>query len=275
MRLRLDQIEDRLRRFFEGSSLLLPWGKRQHLLARRMVEAMTSSLREKDGNFSVPGDYTIFLNQENFKTWRSRTDLFDALGQAVQNAAQDAGLVIASAPSIHVEPDASIPDDEFRISAVSEVPVTGQTDIVPVISQNASAEPSDPRPADAFLIIDGSRTLPLRQVVINIGRRQDNHLVVDDPRVSRVHAQLRAVRGRYILFDLNSTGGTYVNGMRITQQQLKPGDVISLAGYAIIYGEDTPPLSGDTDHMGNTRAMDRPPSRSAKPGRAGPDSSSK
>jgi pSer/pThr/pTyr-binding forkhead associated (FHA) protein len=43
-----------------------------------------------------------------------------------------------------------------------------------------------------------------------------------------------------VLFDLNSTGGTYVNGQRIYQHALKAGDVISLSGVPVIYGEDTP-----------------------------------
>ncbi|MGD8457618.1 MAG: FHA domain-containing protein, partial [Anaerolineales bacterium] len=66
----------------------------------------------------------------------------------------------------------------------------------------------------------------------------DNHLVIDDPRVSRTHGQLRAVKGRYMLFDLKSSGGTYVNGERINQVVLHPGDVISLAGVPIVYGQD-------------------------------------
>jgi len=77
--------------------------------------------------------------------------------------------------------------------------------------------------------------------VLNIGRREDNHLVTDDPRVSRTHAQLRAVRGVYYLFDLNSTGGTFVNGEAVMRWPLKPGDVISLAGFPIIYGQDASP----------------------------------
>jgi pSer/pThr/pTyr-binding forkhead associated (FHA) protein len=75
--------------------------------------------------------------------------------------------------------------------------------------------------------------------VINIGRRPDNQLVVDDPRVSRVHSQLRAIKGRFVIFDLDSTGGTYVNSQRINQYTLYPGDVISLAGYPLVYGQDS------------------------------------
>jgi pSer/pThr/pTyr-binding forkhead associated (FHA) protein len=47
-----------------------------------------------------------------------------------------------------------------------------------------------------------------------------------------------------LIFDLNSTGGTYVNGQRTSQSVLYPGDVISLAGLPIIFGQDNPPLAG-------------------------------
>ena len=100
-------------------------------------------------------------------------------------------------------------------------------------------------PEDAFVIIDGIRVIPLNQVIVNIGRRIENTLVVDDPRVSRTHAQLRAINGRYIIFDLNSTGGTFVNGKRINQSVLYPGDVISLAGAELIYGQKNPPPRPD------------------------------
>ncbi len=93
-------------------------------------------------------------------------------------------------------------------------------------------------PENAFLIIGGEKVFPLNQPVVNIGRRLDNTLIVDDPRVSRNHAQLRAIKGQFVLFDLNSTGGTFVNGQRANQTVLYPGDVISLAGVALIFGQD-------------------------------------
>lgn len=100
-------------------------------------------------------------------------------------------------------------------------------------------------PEDAFVIVDGTKVIPLNQAVINIGRRIENTLVLDDPRVSRTHAQLRAINGRYIIFDLNSTGGTFVNGERVKQSILYPGDVISLAGADLIYGQKNPPPRPD------------------------------
>jgi pSer/pThr/pTyr-binding forkhead associated (FHA) protein len=91
-------------------------------------------------------------------------------------------------------------------------------------------------PQNAFLIVNGADVFPLKKSIITIGRMEDNDLVLKEERISRYHAQLRAVKGQYILIDLKSTGGTSVNGEKITQVALFQGDVISLAGVPIIYG---------------------------------------
>jgi pSer/pThr/pTyr-binding forkhead associated (FHA) protein len=95
-------------------------------------------------------------------------------------------------------------------------------------------------PPNAFLIGQGGKAHPLDRPLINIGRRLENQLVLDDPRVSRSHAQLRAVKGRFVLFDLNSTGGTFVNGQRISQTVLYPNDLLSFGGVLLTFCQDAP-----------------------------------
>ena len=106
-------------------------------------------------------------------------------------------------------------------------------------------EEIDRIPLNAFFVIDGVKIYPLVRAVINIGRRLENDLVIDDPRVSRNHAQLRAVEGNYVLFDLNSTGGTFVNGSRVTETIIYPNDSISLGGVILTYYQDDPPPRPD------------------------------
>ena len=116
------------------------------------------------------------------------------------------------------------------------------------LPQEPQIQPEDDTttiPEEAFLVIDGSKVYPLTRNVITIGRRLENNLVIDDPRVSRLHAQLRAINGRYVIFDLNSSGGTYLNGRKTTQAIVYPGDVISLAGVDLIYGQKNPPPRPD------------------------------
>lgn len=113
------------------------------------------------------------------------------------------------------------------------------------ISDEADLEDPVRIPEDAFVIVDGIKVIPLSQPLIRIGRRLENNLVLDDPRVSRTHAELRAINGRYVLFDLHSTGDTFVNGLKITQSVVYPGDVISLAGVNLVYGQKNPPPRPD------------------------------
>jgi pSer/pThr/pTyr-binding forkhead associated (FHA) protein len=106
-------------------------------------------------------------------------------------------------------------------------------------------EEIDTIPPNAFFLIDGLRFYPLVKTVINIGRRLENDLVIDDPRVSRNHAQLRAIEGHYVLFDLSSTAGTFVNGSRISQTIIYPNDMISLGGVKLSFHQDNPPARLD------------------------------
>jgi pSer/pThr/pTyr-binding forkhead associated (FHA) protein len=75
--------------------------------------------------------------------------------------------------------------------------------------------------------------MPISEAVITIGRSLENDIILDDARVSRHHAQLRRRYGQYVLYDLDSTGGTTVNGRPIREAALQPGDVLSLAGVKV------------------------------------------
>jgi pSer/pThr/pTyr-binding forkhead associated (FHA) protein len=115
----------------------------------------------------------------------------------------------------------------------------------PVAPEGNPADETSLIPEEAFIIMDGVKVIPLTQPIINLGRRIENTLVFEDERVSRFHAQIRAINGRYVLFDLDSTTGTFINGKRTTQSILYPGDVISLGGVNLVYGQENPPPRPD------------------------------
>jgi len=104
-------------------------------------------------------------------------------------------------------------------------------------------------PSNVFLIMEGVKAIPLDKARITIGRSHDNLLVIDDPRISRHHSEIRVIRGGFVLFDMNSSGGTYVNGRRITQGILYPGDLISLAGVNFVFTQDTRLIGRGTDQL--------------------------
>jgi len=238
MKSRLDQIEARLQAFIERSLFLLPGSQRPVRLIHQLVQVLERTIvQEANGNLTASNLFTISLHPENAAIWEANPGLLPALSRVLDEAARDAGLNLPTPPIIQLQPNPVQAIDSFTINASTRRSSLDQTGVLPIIADHEPGG-ADSRPRASFLII-GSQTIPLRLAVINVGRRSDNQLVVDDPRVSRTHAQLRAIHGKYTLFDLNSTGGTFINNVRISQQVVKPGDVISLAGFALIYGEES------------------------------------
>src|SRR5687768_17121274 len=66
-----------------------------------------------------------------------------------------------------------------------------------------------------------------------LGRSSDCQLVFADDTVSRRHAELRLVEGHWMLRDLGSSNGTWVNGRRVMEAEVAPGDDMQLGGLAI------------------------------------------
>lgn len=253
MRLRLDQIEARLQALIEKSVAIFAQGDAQHRLAHQLVDAAQQKLHTSpDGQEFAPGLFTIYLHPDSLGFWEEHTDLLEAISRNLGEVARDYGVTFTRDPHIRLEPDPQLPLEGIRVEASEHYDLPGHTAAFAALP----TAPHNNSPRNAFLIVEGNRIFPLNRPVINIGRRADNQLVMPDPRVSRSHAQIRVVRGQYVLFDLNSTGGTMVNGRRIHQCALKPGDVISLSGVPLIYGEETP--DDDTYEVGFTRSMNTP-----------------
>ncbi len=238
MKSHLDEIETRLQHWIENSATRLPWMDPALNLTHQLVQAVRNNLSTApDGRTTAPSQYTIYIHPESTAAWQMDETTLQSLASALQHSAQNSGISFATPPTLHVLSDPQLVPGQMRVQAI-ENDLSGQTAIMPAL-------PTAPQPAiplGACLITPDQQTYSLTQPVFNIGRRPDNHLVLPDPRVSRTHIQLRIVRGHYILFDLNSSGGTYINGQRVSQHTLRPGDVISLAGYLLIYSEEcTPP----------------------------------
>jgi len=257
MKSRLDTIERRLQVFIENTIFFFPWNNRQAHFAHLLVDAVArTQVEDGAGRISLAASYTICANPELVQSWQDNPAFLSDVSRLLWEAAADVNMAFHSLPSFHLIPDPSLPTGAVRIDVVHPSAAVEETGVMP--SNGADVRQGSPFPASAFLIVNGTQIYPLNLPVVNIGRRLENNLVIDDPRVSRNHALLRANNGRYMLCDLNSTGGTYVNGQRITQQALRPGDVISLAGFAIIYGEES--IASDSSTGGSTTAIQPPPS---------------
>jgi pSer/pThr/pTyr-binding forkhead associated (FHA) protein len=95
-------------------------------------------------------------------------------------------------------------------------------------------------PASALLLVrrgpgSGSRFL-LDKDVTTAGRHPDSDIFLDDVTVSRRHVEFRRTEGsRFLVRDLGSLNGTYVNRDRIDEASLSAGDEVQIGKYRLIF----------------------------------------
>lgn len=78
-------------------------------------------------------------------------------------------------------------------------------------------------------------TFPLEGDQLTIGRDSSNGVAINDAEVSRRHSRLSFQGGKYVIEDLGSTNGTFVNGQRLAGPVvLKAGDVVSLGEQIVL-----------------------------------------
>ena len=76
---------------------------------------------------------------------------------------------------------------------------------------------------------------PFPKGSITIGRRKENTIVFTNPEVSSSHARIDKIGPDYILTDLQSTNGTFVNGLKVLSQRLSHGDRISIGKNVLLF----------------------------------------
>jgi hypothetical protein len=221
------------------------------------VALAKSAAIHEDGRTAAPGAVALRIHPSTGAGWEAQ-QLQDTILQAVQVAVGHAGLIFSSPLTVAITLDDAVAAHEPAVVAWHTTAAPTDTKET-AIGETAPTEGIE-TPENAFLIVDGVKVHSLKAAVTNIGRRLDNQLVVDDPRVSRHHAQLRVINGRFVIFDLSSSGGTYVNGQRTSQSILYAGDVISLAGVALVFGQDSPVRQSDagTTSPSQVSGIDRP-----------------
>jgi hypothetical protein len=221
-----------------ADSLSAPSGElaSKDAIAHQLASEISSCTRvDSQRRAYAPDQYTLSLNPLDFEDLKQRARHTQVrLSTAVLRALEKSGFLLIRDPHVTLATDPTLARNEVRVIAWhSSDPLQFSKEI-----DAAVVERLNNPPPGAFLIIEGKRHFPLKQKVIKIGRRLDNHLILEDRHVSRAHARLEVIEGRYILIDLESTAGTRVNGRLITRHTLHPGDVISIAAVQMIYGED-------------------------------------
>lgn len=97
----------------------------------------------------------------------------------------------------------------------------------------------------AFLAFEG-KIIPIKKEIIRIGRHQDNDFIITDPTVSRFHAEIHFEAGEYVLYDMDSTSGVFVNRKKVERSVIHSGDIITLSTFPMMFVMDLTEVKGLT-----------------------------
>jgi hypothetical protein len=193
----------------------------------------------------VPNHYRVFLSpkdREQFASYEPalRKELSDYL---LEHARQES-FALSTRPQVEFHTDERLDLGEFGIQAqllappederepdspATPSPSAGDFGHTMVYSPDREARRLDPAldRRQALLVGEGRRNVLGGNRVV-VGRSREADIVLADPNVSRRHAELRRDEGGWHVVDLGSTNGIKVNGRRVDQAGLSPGDQITI-----------------------------------------------
>lgn len=196
----------------------------------------------------VPSFYRAFLNPEDFRALEPvQDDLEREMSNYLRELARERNFSLLQHPVVDVAPDPAV--GRRSIQVVAEMTGvhpgngpgdnSGNIESTQVIPSKPAAAAQRPTGMSAELLMQtsqGTHSFPLDSNLVTIGRGLNNDVVLEDPRISRQHAQVRFKSRRFLIADQGSTNGTYVNGTPVTTEQvLRNGDIVSLGGLEMLF----------------------------------------
>ncbi|HWB55817.1 MAG TPA: DUF3662 and FHA domain-containing protein [Gaiellaceae bacterium] len=246
----LRSIEHRIESIVEG---VFGRAFRTHVqpveLARKLAKEMDDAKTMSVSRVYVPNEYSLYLSPGDRDQFASYEDsLLTELSDYLSEHARREGYALLSTPKVLIEEDDDLSIGEFGIATrmveparretpvppgITPQPVPGHTRIyrpVPADTEAVSEEDAselDLARAPFSLVVDGERH-ELGDRTLTLGRSRECDIRVDDPNVSRRHAEIRHEDGAYSIVDLGSTNGLVVDGKRVDRARLEPGTAVLL-----------------------------------------------
>ncbi len=247
----LERLEAMASRVIEGWSARLFRARLQPVqIAKRVIRAMEAHQTISVAKTFVPNSYLVSLSPSDFAQFEQyKRSLERDLAEAVLGAARDRSFTLLAYPTVELEQEADISPGDLRVACAlvdasgEEVPANEperlggiETGHTMVLDRDALRSAKPRAPQGAIVAREGSvrREVTLTADPITVGRDPKNDIVLDDRRVSRRHAEVRLRLGRYTLYDLQSTNGTFVNGRRIAEMVLSDDDRITIGGAELV-----------------------------------------
>lgn len=236
----LRNLESKLEGLFEGAFSKTFKSKVQPVeIARKLAKEMQDNKTVSISRTYVPNQYLVYLSSQDREQFEGYEDgVLKELSDYLLEHARDEGLALITRPTVEFRTDDRLGLGEFGIQAMlvrppedeRAEPEEADFGHTMVYSMDRPARPLEVPPVaeGRAMLVGGGRRTVLAGSRFLIGRSRDSDLMLDDPNVSRRHAELRKEHGAWVIADLGSTNGVKVNGRRVAEQPLNPGDEITV-----------------------------------------------
>ncbi len=217
-------------------------------IARKLAREMEEHKSLSVSRTYVPNEYRVFLSPSDRERFADYEEALagELAGYLLEHARRER-LALLSRPVISFETDDRLGLGEFGIQTRVVQPPSGgepapDEDSGRTMIYSAAGRVAEPleeraraRNETALLLVDGKR-LVVGPTGATLGRSRQCDVVLEDPNVSRQHAEIRPRGGSWVLSDLGSTNGSCLNGRRIEGSEvLKAGDEIEVGTSVITF----------------------------------------
>jgi DNA-binding SARP family transcriptional activator len=160
-----------------------------------------------------------------------QTDALDAYRRLRSTLSEDLG--IEPGPTLRTLQQRILRQERLDVQQIAQ---SDAASIATILERHTSTSDPAAPPNRAQLRDAAGRCYPLETVATGIGRRDDNDIVLDDPKVSRYHATIIDTGASFVINDLRSANGVAVAHQRIRgTATLCDGDDINIAGYRFTF----------------------------------------
>lgn len=204
------------------------------------VEVASALQRELDNNAQIvsrdrslaPNTFSVLLSPRDHERLSPYSDsLVGELSSLVTEHADLQRYALPGPVQVSIERSDDLRTGQFRVASQVQADVSA-----------AGGVPA-PRQAPAYLEVNGS-VVPVLAAGVMVGRGSDCDIRIDDPGVSRRHAEFRVLgeglHADVVVVDLHSTNGTLVDGTRVAQSPVHEGTQVRLGSTTITVRTDDP-----------------------------------
>ena len=184
------------------------------------------------GRTMVPNAFVVALGSHDHERLSVYAEaLGGELASMVREHADEQGYAFIGPVTIDFERDEDLPTGRFQVRSAA---VAGATP-----AESSTAVPAAGGAGGVPWVEVGSTTYALTGPTTRIGRGNDTDLRIDDPGISRNHAEVRQQGGDVTIVDVGSTNGIVINGRRVQQARLDDGAAVVLGSTTLIFHAGT------------------------------------